>query len=123
MSLSASGAVGIGDAIAVHRPDLVVLAGGQLADEAVARWTHLVRLAAGPMPVLGYRRGDQRMRMPTTGTLMLPSGASEAQRRLLELVEAEQSVRPVPASPAGRYSGWSPASQQTASPLRATSAR
>jgi DNA-binding transcriptional MerR regulator len=101
LSLSARGVSGIGDAIAVHRPNLVVLAGGYLSDDTVARWAYAVRLAAGAMPVAVYRRGDQRVRMRTTGTSVLPAGAGEAQRRLLELVEADQAA-PVrePATPA-----------------------
>ena len=91
LSLSARGIAGIGDAVAVHRPNLVVLAGGYLADDTVARWAYAVRLAAGAMPVAVYRRGDQRVRMRTTGTSVLPSGAGDAQRRLLELVETEHN--------------------------------
>src|SRR3984893_13143438 len=87
LSLSARGVAGIGDAVAVHRPNLAVLAGGHLADDTVARWAYAVRLAAGAMPVAVYRRGDQRGRMPTTGTNVLPPGPGDAQRRLLELVE------------------------------------
>ncbi len=104
LSLSARGVAGIGDAVAVHRPNMVVIAGGHLEDDTVARWAYAVRLAAGAMPVAVYRRGDQRVRMRTTGTSVLPSGASEAQRRLLELVEAEQGGRTVPAAPA-RHTG------------------
>lgn len=102
LSLSARGVAGIGDAVAVHRPNLVVLAGGYLADDTVARWAYAVRLAAGAMPVAVYRRGDQRVRMRTTGTSVLPSGAGEAQRRLLELIEAEQGTKAVPVEPAAR---------------------
>jgi MerR family transcriptional regulator, light-induced transcriptional regulator len=98
LSLSARGVAGIGDAVAVHRPNLVVLAGGHLADDTVARWAYAVRLATGAMPVAVYRRGDQRVRMRTTGTSVLPSGASEAQRRLLELVESEQGATALPAT-------------------------
>jgi hypothetical protein len=76
----------------VHQPNLVVLAGGYLSDDTVARWAYAVRLAAGAMPVAVYRRGDQRVRMRTTGTSVLPAGASEAQRRLLELVESDQGL-------------------------------
>jgi hypothetical protein len=100
LSLSARGVSGIGDAVAVHRPNLVVLAGGHLGDDAVARWAYAIRLAAGALPVAVYRRGAQRVRMRTTGTSVLPSGASEAQRRLLELVEAEQGGR-VASAPSG----------------------
>jgi DNA-binding transcriptional MerR regulator len=102
LSLSARGVAGIGDAVAVHRPNLVVLAGGHLADDTVARWAYAVRLAAGAMPVVVYRRGAQRVRMRTTGTSVLPPGAGDAQRRLLELVEAEHGAVPVPADPPPR---------------------
>jgi hypothetical protein len=104
LSLSARGVAGIGDALAVHRPNLVVLAGGHLADDTVARWAYAVRLAAGAMPVAVYRRGDQRVRMRTTGTSVLPPGAGDAQRRLLELVESEHAATPVPVEPAVRDS-------------------
>jgi MerR family transcriptional regulator, light-induced transcriptional regulator len=102
LSLSARGVAGIGDALAVHRPNVVVLAGGHLADDTVARWAYAVRLAAGAMPVAVYRRGDQRVRIRTTGTNILPSRASDAQRRLLELVETETAA--VPVHPQARHS-------------------
>lgn len=104
LSLSARGVAGIGDAVAVHRPNLVVLAGGYLADDTVARWAYAVRLAAGAMPVAVYRRGDQRVRMRTTGTSVLPPAAGDAQRRLLELVEAEHEAIPIPVAPGPRHS-------------------
>jgi DNA-binding transcriptional MerR regulator len=110
LSLSARGVAGIGDAIAVHRPNLVVLAGGYLSDDAVARWAYAVRLAAGAMPVAVYRRGDQRVRMRTTGTSVLPPGAGEAQQRLLELIETGQAMpAPAPAARAARETGRSDA--------------
>ncbi len=93
MSLSARGVTGIGDAVAIHRPNLVVLAGSYLADDTVARWAYAIRLAAGAMPVAVYRRGDHRVRMRTTGTSMLPAGAGNAQRRVLELIETEYGGR------------------------------
>jgi MerR family transcriptional regulator, light-induced transcriptional regulator len=93
LSLSVRGVAGIGDAVAIHRPNLVVIAGGHVGDDAVARWAYAVRLAAGAMPVAVYRRGPQRVRMRSTGTSVLPAGASEAQQRLLELVETDQGGR------------------------------
>ena len=57
LSLSARGVAGIGDAVAIHRPNLVVVAGSHLDDDTVARWAYAIRLAAGPMPVAIYRRG------------------------------------------------------------------
>ena len=92
---STRGVAGIRDALAAHRPDLVVLAGGHTADDTVASWTYAVRLAAGPIPIALYRRGYHLARLPTTGTNVLPSRATEAQQRLLELVETEQ-LRPHP---------------------------
>jgi DNA-binding transcriptional MerR regulator len=90
LSLSARGVAGIGDAVAVHRPNLVVVAGGYLDDDTVARWAYAIRLAVGPTPVALYRRGPQRARVRTTATNVLPARASDAQRRLLELIETEQ---------------------------------
>ncbi len=89
---------GIGDAISVHRPNLIVIAGGYLEDDTVARWAYAARLAAGALPVAVYRRGAQRVRMRTTGTSVLPSSAGEAQRQLLELVEADQAEKRAPAA-------------------------
>jgi DNA-binding transcriptional MerR regulator len=115
LSLSARGVAGIGDAVAIHRPNLVVLAGGHLADDTVARWAYAVRLAAGALPVAVYRRGGQRVRMRTTGTSVLPSGASEAQLRLLELVEAEQGENAGVVSAESRRSGGLARGSRTAS--------
>ena len=93
LGLSARGVAGIGDAIAIHRPHLVVLAGGYLGDDTVARWAYAVRLAAGALPVANLSApGSQRVRMRTTGANMLPPAAAEAQRRVLELIESDQSA-------------------------------
>ncbi len=101
LSLSARGVAGIGDAVAIHRPNLVILAGGYLSDDAVARWAYAIRLAAGALPVAVYRRGGQRVRIRTTGTSVLPAAPSDAQRRVLELVEAEGDRKPVRIAPDG----------------------
>jgi MerR family transcriptional regulator, light-induced transcriptional regulator len=89
LSLSARGVAGIGDAVAVHRPNLVVVAGSHLDDDAVARWAYAIRLAGGAVPVAVYRRGSDRVRVRTTGTRNLPAGPAAAQRRILEILEAE----------------------------------
>src|ERR1700761_5700114 len=89
LSLSARGVAGIGDAVAVHRPNLVVVAGSHLDDDAVARGAYALRLAGGAVPVAVYRRGSDRVRMRSTGTRNLPPGARAAQRRILEMVESE----------------------------------
>jgi DNA-binding transcriptional MerR regulator len=90
LSLSARGIAGIGDAVAIQRPDLVILAGSHLDDDTVARWAYAVRLAAGAMPMAVYRRGAERIRVRTTGARNLPAGPRAAQRRILELIEGDQ---------------------------------
>jgi DNA-binding transcriptional MerR regulator len=96
MRLSARGIAGIGDAVAVQRPNLVIVAGGHLDDDTVARWAYAIRLAAGAMPVAIYRRGAQRVRVRTAGsTNVLPAAASEAQRRVIELIEIERAAQRV----------------------------
>ena len=92
LSLSARGVAGIGDAASVHRPNLVVVAGGHLDDDTVARWAYAIRLAVGAMPLAIYRRGSERPRVRATGTTVLPPGAGDAQRTLLELLESDQAV-------------------------------
>ena len=100
LSLSARGVTGIGDAMAVHRPNMVVVAGSHLDDDSVARWAYAIRLATGAMPIATYRRAGPRVRMRTTGARILPAGAALAQRRIVEMIEAEArapSVVPQPA--------------------------
>jgi MerR family transcriptional regulator, light-induced transcriptional regulator len=103
LSLSARGVLGIGDAIAVQHPNMVIVAGSHLDDDAVARWAYAIRLAAGAMPVAVYRRGD-RVRVRTTGTRNLPGGPSAALRRIIELIEAER-VGPMPVHRSGAEGG------------------
>ncbi len=89
LSLSARGVAGIADAVAVHHPNLVVVAGSHLDDDAVARWAYAIRLAGGAVPVAVYRRGSERVRFRAAGTRNLPAGAGAAARRILELAESE----------------------------------
>ena len=112
MTLSTRGVAGIRDALAAHRPHLVVLAGAHTADDTLATWTHAVRLAAGPIPIALYRRGHHLTHIPTTGTNLLPSRATDAQQHLLELIETEQTKPTIPASPALNYSNAVTANQQ-----------
>lgn len=92
LSLSARGVAGIGDAVAIHRPNLVVVAGSHLDDDAVARWAYAIRLAGGAVPVAVYRRGPERVRVRSTGTRNLPSGAGDAQRRIVEMLESDPAT-------------------------------
>jgi MerR family transcriptional regulator, light-induced transcriptional regulator len=112
MNLSARGVAGVRDALAAHRPDLVVLAGGHVADDTVASWTYAVRLAAGPIPIALYRRAHHLTAMPTTGTNQLPSRATDAQQRLLELVETDQTRTTIPPASAASHSNVVTANQR-----------
>lgn len=85
LGLSVRGVSNMAEALSTHRPDAVVIAGGALADDAVARWAYAVRLATGPLPVAVYRRGSQRQRVRTTGAAILPSTPGEAARHLMEM--------------------------------------
>jgi DNA-binding transcriptional MerR regulator len=87
LCLSARGVAGIGDAVAVHRPDVVVLAGAHLPDDAVARWAYAIRLTTGPLAIAVYRRGDGRRMSSTTGARVLPNDPVGAQKLILELIE------------------------------------
>ena len=80
LSLPAQAANGLGDAAAVHRPDLVVLAGGPLRDGIAARWSCVIARSVGPTPFVFYRPPSSH----ASGTL-LPRSPSEAQLRLVEL--------------------------------------
>lgn len=85
LGLSVRGVSNMSEALAAHRPDAVVIAGGALADDAVARWAYAVRLATGPLPVAVFRRGSQRQRVRTTGAAILPGTPGEAARHLMEM--------------------------------------
>ena len=98
LSLSARGVSGLAEVLAAHPPDLIVLAGRHLDDDAMARWAYQVRAATGALPTVLYRRGEERQRLKVSGTLALPDGAGNAHRRIIELLErdaAETSNRPV----------------------------
>jgi hypothetical protein len=83
---------GIGDAVAVHQPNLIVVAGSHLDDDAVARWAYQIRLAGGAVPVTVYRRRGDRVRIRSTNAGALPSAPGPAQRRILEMIEAESAA-------------------------------
>ena len=91
LSLPARVLNGIGDAALVHRPDLVVLAGAEVNDAAVARWAHVIGRSVGPLPFALYRPSSTRV----SGTV-LPPGPANAQLRLRELAD-----RAVPAAVIG----------------------
>lgn len=100
LGLSVRGVANMSEALATQRPDAVVIAGGALSDDTVARWAYAVRLATGPLPVAVYRRGPQRARVRTTGAMMLASTPGEAARQMTELASRTavgESARTSPA--------------------------
>lgn len=92
LSLSARGISGLGDVVAIHRPDLVVLAGSHLDDDTMARWAYAARLSVGGLPMAIYRREADRVRVRPTEARNLPAGPRAAQRRILELIADDQSA-------------------------------
>jgi hypothetical protein len=86
MTLSVRGVAGIGDALRARRPDVVVIAGGHGANDTVANWARLVRPAVGPTPIALYRRAGDFAAVPATGTTVLPTRASDAHHRLVDLI-------------------------------------
>ena len=102
LSLSARGVTGIGDAVAVHRPNLVVVAGSHLDDDAVARWAYAIRLSSGAVPIAVYRRGGSVRAGSTTHELAVTPRA--AQEQILEIMGAEPVELP-PVASGSRISG------------------
>jgi DNA-binding transcriptional MerR regulator len=98
LTLSVRGIAGIGQLAAARRPDAVVVAGGHLADDDVARWAYAVKLAAGTSQVFVYRRGHRQARGPV-GANALPMDPIAAQRRLLELIEHAPSAKNLRTTP------------------------
>ena len=83
LSLSVRAMNGIGDVASVHRPDLIVLAGKQMDETTIARWTDAIDRSIGPRPFAFYRHaGGGRY-----GTV-LPPAPGDAQLRSVELADA-----------------------------------
>jgi DNA-binding transcriptional MerR regulator len=88
LSLPVRGLVGLSDVLSAHRPHVVVIAGGCVPDDDVARWAYQARTSAGPLPLALFRRparGGDRVR--TTGTRTLPDEPFVAHRQLLAMLE------------------------------------
>jgi len=100
LGLSVRGVANMSEALSTHRPDAVIIAGGALSDDTVARWAYAVRLATGPLPVAVYRRGAQRARVRTTGAMILPGTPGEAARQMMELASRTATSISARTSPA-----------------------
>jgi DNA-binding transcriptional MerR regulator len=84
---------GLGDVVASLSPDAVVIAGGHVPDDDVARWAYRVRAASGQLPTALFRRTHQGARVRSAGTRLLPDSPMAAQRQLLALVDAGRDER------------------------------
>jgi hypothetical protein len=80
---------GLGRAAELHRPDLVVLAGGQLDDHTVARWTNALGRSIGLVPLAIYRPPPN----PVWRSI-LPPAPTDAQLRLVELANDTRPAIP-----------------------------
>jgi len=87
LRLSTRAVIGVGDAASVHRPNVVVMAGGHTDDATVARWAYLIRRSVGPIPVGLYRRATA-----AGGSAVLPPTPGEARVRLMELADVGASA-------------------------------
>jgi hypothetical protein len=93
LSLPVHAVNGLGDAAAVHRPHLVVLAGGQLPDGLAARWSSVITRSVGPIPFAFFRSPFS----PASSTV-LPAAPGEALVRLEGLAHTalvSDGIRPL----------------------------
>lgn len=86
MALPVAALAGLGDVVESLSPDGVVIAGGHLPDDDVARWAYRVRSAAGALPVALFRRRQHDGQVRTTGARLLPDGPFGAHRQLLAMI-------------------------------------
>jgi DNA-binding transcriptional MerR regulator len=90
VTLPVSGVAGLGDVLHACEPQCVVIAGGGVGNDDVARWAYRVRATAGALPVLLYHRGiDEPAR--ATGARHLSTSPTLASESLLDLLESERS--------------------------------
>jgi len=90
LPLSVTAMIGLEDVLTAIRPDAVVVAGGHVADDDVARWAYGVRSVAGALPLSLFRRGE---RGRTTGAVVLDDTPSEAHEEILALVDGQVRTR------------------------------
>ena len=88
MTLPVNALGGLGDVLSAFAPSVVVIAGGEEADDDVARWAYRVRSTAGALPLLLFRRPGRQHRAPrTTGARHLPPTPTLAAGQLAEVVD------------------------------------
>ena len=87
MALPVAGLSGLGEVVESLAPDGVVIAGGHVSDDDVARWAYRVRASAGALPVALFRRRQNDGQVRTTGARVLPESPFAAHRQLLALID------------------------------------
>jgi DNA-binding transcriptional MerR regulator len=87
VTLPITGLAGLGDVLSAHAPQVVVIAGGEEADDDVARWAYRVRSSAGALPILLFRRRGREERTRTTGARHLPSSPTLAAGQLVDVID------------------------------------
>jgi hypothetical protein len=100
LSICARAVTGISDAAEVHRPNGLVVAGNDVDDITVTRWTNAIQRAVGPVPCAVYRRGANAVGHP-----VLPCAPSDAQLRLFDRLQRVHTARTL--SPPSARSGGS----------------
>jgi DNA-binding transcriptional MerR regulator len=91
VSLPVRAAVSVGSAVAAVQPQAVVIAGGGVDAEAVARWTYPVRKVCESPPLITLYRRSVGPRARAMGVRVLPVEPCAAQRELIALCRGEAS--------------------------------
>jgi DNA-binding transcriptional MerR regulator len=87
MALPVRALSGLGEVVEALSPDGVVIAGGDVSDDDVARWAYRVRASVGALPMALYRRNQNERQLRTTGARVLPEEPFGAHRQLLALID------------------------------------
>jgi hypothetical protein len=77
---------GLADVLEAHPPTFVVIAGAFVPDDHVARWAYQARSAAGPLPIMLFRRPAPSGSVRATARA-LPEAPFEAHRLALGVLD------------------------------------
>lgn len=99
ITLPVTGVGGLGQVLAAHEPDAVVLAGDAAGDDDVARWAYAIRSTVGALPVMLFHRGVRAERVSAAAGRTLDDQPSVAGPQLLQAIEL--GGRPDAADPDG----------------------
>jgi hypothetical protein len=85
ITVPATCASGVGELIAARDIDLIVVAGGHVADDTVARWVYAARRGGrGDLPVAVYGRTPRASTAPAAGIGVISNDPVRAARALLQ---------------------------------------